>query len=156
MSHYRLFVLVLLMGIGTGCAMIAPQPPCTMTAWNMPIDALQDPPFVERAITGDEYKLSGIIRDAATCQPIPDATIMYDLANTQGDYDGTQRGTVHSNSFGLFTIQTNRPGAYGGGIPHVHLFAGKAGYGPITIGHNVVDDVASAWVEIVLDEQDIT
>ena len=127
---------------------------CTMQIWNQEIDALHLPPFPVRNHTGDEHTLIGIVRDQVTCAPVANATVMFDLTNAAGEYDGTQQGTVYTNDAGFFLIHTNRPGEYGGGPPHIHLFAGAGGYVPITIGYNLNGDQSSGWVNITLRRAD--
>lgn len=148
-----LFVCVLL----TGCAGLYgfsnPGTDCAMDIWFQQIDGLADPPYPLRNQTGDELLLVGIVRDVETCLPIPGARVMFDLANAEGEYDGTQQGTTHTNTLGLFAIKSNRPGAYGGGTPHIHLYVGAPGYASITVGHNVTGDADWGRVEISLTPQ---
>lgn len=149
----------LLLVFGSGCAGLYPnlslQAPCTLPPFYMEIDQLPDPAYPERNRTGDQFLLIGVVRDLNTCQPMANATVMFDMANTEGDYDGTQQGTVYTSDLGLFAIWSTRPSSYGGGQPHIHLFVGAEGYGAITTSHDLLDDRLSwGWIDIgmVLEE----
>ena len=146
-------ILIFLLIFGTGCAAISGvyTPPCTMQAWHQGVDALPSPAYPQRNHTGDEFLLMGVIRDAETCQPIADATVMFDMTNATGDYDGVNQGTTMTNTLGLFMIMSNRPGAYGGGPPHIHLFVGAPDYATITTAHNLLTDDTQGWIDITLD-----
>jgi protocatechuate 3,4-dioxygenase beta subunit len=88
--------------------------------------------------------------DENTCLPIPETTVMFDMTNAAGEYDGTQQGMTVTSALGLFAIHSDRPGTYGGGPPHIHLFVGATHYQPITTAHNLIDDSPWAWITIPL------
>ncbi|MBK9124787.1 MAG: hypothetical protein IPM16_16925 [Chloroflexi bacterium] len=144
-------VIGVLMGTAGAAQTLVDGPPtCEMRAWSGTIDGLPDPPYTKRFRTGDGFALLGVVRDAETCEPIVDAAVMFDMTNADGEYDGVHRGTVYTNAFGLFAVLSGRPGAYGGGAPHIHLFVGADGYTPITAGHNLLTDNDTGHVELVL------
>ena len=97
-----------------GCGGFAPlgvrAADCTMQVWAQSIDQLPDPAFAARSRTGTEFLLIGVVRDAATCTPLPGVTVMFDMTNADSEYDGVQQGTAVTNALGLFLIQSNRPG----------------------------------------------
>lgn len=126
--------------------------PCETTVWNRSVDALPSPAYTERHQTGEELMLMGAILDADTCQPIPGATVMFDLASENGDYDGTQRGTVYTSSAGIFMVQSAFPGTYGGGNPHIHLFIGAEGYQPLTASFEPAEAVRAGWLIVTLEQ----
>jgi len=142
--------LLILFSVFLGLLPDAQSTDCAMTAWNQRVDALPDPAYPERMRTGDEFTLVGIVRDAETCLPIVNAAVMFDLTNAQGEYDGVQQGTVYTNALGLYIIQTNRPGAYGGGPPHIHLFVGADEYSPLTTAYNFLGDETWGRVDVLL------
>jgi len=124
---------------------------CRTPGWSRTVDGLPSPAYPARGQTGEEFVLLGVIRDAVTCEPIPDATVMFDMTNAAGEYDGTQRGTIQTSPLGLFVIQSNRPGAYGGGVPHIHLFIDAPTYTPITAAYDFDDrDASIDWMVIGL------
>lgn len=150
-----LFVCGLLIVGCEALALVSNTPDrCVMQAWHREIDALPDPPYRETNYTGDAYVLFGMVRDANTCAPIVNATVMFDMTNAAGEYDGVQRGTTYTNALGFFTIRSRRPGAYGGGPPHIHLFVGTAGYTPITVAHNLTGADTQAQITITLNQHD--
>lgn len=131
--------------------MINPPSDCRTIGWSQTVDGLPSPAYPANGQTGDEFLLVGVIRDAVTCEPIPDATVMFDMTNAEGEYDGSQRGTVQTSPLGLFLIQSNRPGAYGGGVPHIHLFISAPNYGAITASSDFHDENASIdWMQVGL------
>lgn len=123
---------------------------CDTNLWRQRIDGLPSPPYPARNITGDEFVLMGCVIDENTCLPIPETTVMFDMTNAVGEYDGTQQGMTVTSALGLFVIRSNRPGAYGGGLPHIHLFVGAPNYQSITTAHNLIDDSPRAWITIPL------
>jgi protocatechuate 3,4-dioxygenase beta subunit len=127
---------------------------CDTDLWRQRIDGLPSPPYPARNITGDEFVLMGCVVDEKTCLPVAEATVMFDMTNAVGEYDGSQRGTAMTSAVGLFVIRSNRPGAYGGGRPHIHLFVGADNYLPITTAHNLLDDSPWAWITIPLSRAD--
>lgn len=153
MALFRRASLIFMLLLG-GCAGFFPfsgaQSACPMQVWNQQVDQLPSPAYPATRVTGDEHLLLGIVRDAGSCQPISDAVVMFDMTNSAGEYNGSQQGTTTTNALGLFVIQSNRPGAYGGGVPHIHLFVGAPGYNTLTVGHDVVGETSLGWVAISL------
>lgn len=149
-----LFLFFLLTGCSTFISDFMQPSHCAMTVWNRPIDALNTQEFPERNHTGDEFILTGIIRDSESCEPLADATLIFDMTNDESEYDGTQSGQLTTNALGFFTIRSNRPGAYGGGHPHMHLFIGKAGYSPITASYDLLTPSSTGWIELALTPHD--
>ena len=147
-----MLLLVFLLGIVplSAKAQLSDIGACRMSAWNQSIDVLADPPYPLRHTTGDDFLLVGLVRDADSCQPIANAKILFDMANEEGEYDGVQQGAVISNHWGLFAIQTERPGEYGGGQAHIHFFVGAEAYQPLTTAYNFVADESMTFLSIML------
>ncbi len=83
--------------------------------------------FPERFVVGEDYVLSGVVRDSTTCLPVADARIAFSMANAQGVYDGEHDGILYTNQQGAYRIQSDPPASYGPGA-HVHLFISAPGY----------------------------
>ena len=83
--------------------------------------------FPEQSIVGEGYALSGVVRDAATCLPIPEARIWFWMANSDGEYDGKHEGMLFTNQQGAYRIQSEPPGDYGPDA-QVHLHISAPGY----------------------------
>lgn len=122
---------------------------CALPDWYMQVDSVSDE-GKRHFRTGDEYILMGIVRSEATCAPLANTKIYFDMANDAGDYDGVHQGIIYTNKLGLFVIISDRPAPYGGGEAHIHLFLGADGHAPITIGHNLTGDADVAWTDITL------
>lgn len=131
-------MLICFSGCAGGFPGMLQRDTCPRPTWYMNVDGLPDPAFPERHNIGDAFVLMGVVRDSVTCAPLPDVTVMFDMTNPEGDYDGTQTGTTYTNALGMFVIRSDRPGAYGGGAPHIHLFVGRDGYLPITTAHDLL------------------
>jgi hypothetical protein len=85
------------------------------------------PTAPERAQVGAGYTLLGDVRDAATCLPIANARIYFEMANPEGEYDDAHMGVAVTNQQGGYRIISDRPGMYEGD-PHIHLIVSAPGY----------------------------
>ena len=82
-------------------------------------------PFYEegapvRGKVGEGYVLSGEVRSAADCEPIPHVFIEFWLVGPNGEYDDAHRATVKSRD-GSYRFESNRPVSYEGRPPHIHV-----------------------------------
>lgn len=73
-----------------------------------------------RASVGSGFVLSGVVR-GADCRPLPDAVVEFWLVNSSGAYDDDHRATVPVRPDGSYRFESNRPVAYSGRPPHIHL-----------------------------------
>jgi len=95
---------------------------CTLPARN-PIEGpyfFGDPE--EKTETGSGLILRGVVRDAASCQPISGARIIRWHANTAGIYEEYYRASMTVKSDGAYEMSTLPPGAYANLDPHVHWY----------------------------------
>jgi protocatechuate 3,4-dioxygenase beta subunit len=74
-----------------------------------------------RESTGRGLTISGTVRSAGSCTPIPGARLEWWLANAQGSYDDEHRGALVTAKDGGFRFETDFPPAYFGRPPHVHV-----------------------------------
>ena len=81
-----------------------------------------------RAKVGTGYLLTGIVRSASTCRPIPRARIEFWLVNRAGRYDDAHRATVQATRRGRYRFQSNKPVAYGSRPPHIHIRVRARGF----------------------------
>ncbi|HEY0071660.1 MAG TPA: hypothetical protein VGE04_16970 [Chloroflexia bacterium] len=88
-----------------------------------------DPPL--RASVGQGLVVSGTIRSGEGCSPIAGAKLAYVLAGPDGQYDDEHQGAVLTGSSGGYRFETNFPGYYGAGGPHIHLYITAEGYRPL-------------------------
>lgn len=74
-----------------------------------------------RESTGRGLVVSGVVRSAGTCAPIPGARIEWWQAGPSGDYDDEHRGALRSGDDGAYRFETDFPPAYFSRPPHIHL-----------------------------------
>jgi protocatechuate 3,4-dioxygenase beta subunit len=121
------------LAIGAGIAAASPRvvaaaPQCVTTS-KMPIEGpyfYGDPEA--KTNTGSGVLIRGVIWDAATCQPIPGATIVRWHSNRAGMYEDYFRGRMTSDATGAYEMQTVVPGIYAGLDRHVHFHVWAPGY----------------------------
>ena len=89
-------------------------------------DQIDDPPA--RASVGKGLVVSGTVKSSVGCKPIANAKVIYWLAGPDGQYDSDHGGKVFTDSAGRYRFETNFPGFYGAGGPHVHLYLEGEGY----------------------------
>jgi protocatechuate 3,4-dioxygenase beta subunit len=112
-------------------------------------------PFYEpgapvRSKVGTGYVLSGRVLAARTCRPIARARIELWLANPQGEYDDAHRATTFASRVGGYRFQSNRPVAYSGRPPHIHLRVSARGFRTLVTQHYPRAERSSAVFNIVL------
>lgn len=95
------------------------QPACVPTAPDME-GPFYKPNAPERASTGRGLVVSGAVRSASGCGPLPGARIGWWSANPRGEYDDEHRATQRADSEGRYRYETDFPGRYGR-PPHLHV-----------------------------------
>ncbi len=109
----------------------AAQPACAPTA------ADDEGPFYkanapERASIGRGLMVSGGVRAAGSCAPIPKARIEWWQVNPQGRYDDAHRATQTADAEGRYRFETEPPVGYFGRPPHIHVKVLAPGHRPLT------------------------
>jgi protocatechuate 3,4-dioxygenase beta subunit len=74
-----------------------------------------------RESVGKGFLLTGTVRSAKDCLPIPEAQIEFWLAGPDGKYQDAYRATVNSDSAGNYSFESHSPPGYGGRPPHIHI-----------------------------------
>ena len=74
-----------------------------------------------RSSVGDGYVLTGTVKSAADCSPIPGAALEFWLGNPRGNYVDQHRATVMADGSGAYRCESNRPPGYGYRPPHIHV-----------------------------------
>lgn len=112
-------------GVGAAEPLVVACPPT-------PPDALGPfyvPGAPERSLVGaGGYVVSGVVRDSSTCQPVPGAQIEFWQVNEAGEYDDAHRATLFADSQGAYRFESNRPIAYSGRPPHIHVRVTAPGF----------------------------
>jgi hypothetical protein len=103
-----------------------------------------------RSQVGVGYALSGAVRAAATCRPIPRARVEYFLANPEGEYDNDHRGTLFASARGTFRLVSNFPGRFRSLPPHIHLRVSVRGFAPLVTEHHPVPGTHRGTIALYL------
>ena len=124
-------VLLLHFGPGVARGGQAAQAACAPTA---PDDEgpFYKPNAPERAGIGSGLVLSGVVRAAGDCAPIPKARLEWWQANPQGRYDDAHRAVQTADAEGRYRFETSFPVAYYGRPPHIHVKVQAPGHAPLT------------------------
>lgn len=102
---------------------------------------------------GDGYLLFGVVRDAVTCKPIPDARIEIWQAGPHGEYGDQWRATVISDSRGRYRIETSFPPPYARRPPHIHLLVDARNYAGLITQHYPVAGQKKAHLDLVIERE---
>jgi protocatechuate 3,4-dioxygenase beta subunit len=85
-----------------------------------------------RENTGLGLTISGKVRSAGSCTPIPGARVEWWQANREGQYDDEHRGALLTAGDGSYRLETDFPPAYYDRPPHVHVKVFAHGYRTLT------------------------
>lgn len=119
-----------------GCWLAVPsvgwlQPSCPPT----PPDAegpFYKPGAPRRDATGKGLLVSGVVRSAGSCAPVPAARVEWWQANPAGRYEDTHRGHLLSGGDGAYRLETDFPPPYAGRPSHVHVKVSAPGHRTLT------------------------
>jgi protocatechuate 3,4-dioxygenase beta subunit len=101
-------------------------------------------------VGGGGYVLSGQVRAGRTCRVLARARIELWLVNEQGEYDDAHRATVFSRQNGGYRFESNRPIAYEGRPPHIHVRVTARGFRTLVTQHYPRGSRRSATFNLVL------
>jgi len=85
----------------------------------------------ERGSTGRGLVISGAVRSAADCAPIPGARLEWWSVNPRGRYDDDHRATQRADAEGRYRYETDFPAGYSFRRPHVHVRVSAPGHRPL-------------------------
>ena len=103
-----------------------------------------------RSSVGKGYILSGTVRSAADCAPIPKAKVELWLTNPEGDYDDQHRATIIADDSGAYRFESNLPPNYGFRPPHIHLRISAGGFRTLVTQHYPEKGSSKAEFDLVL------
>ncbi len=103
-----------------------------------------------RTSVGGGYVLSGTVRSAESCEPIPDALIEFWLANPQAVYDDDHRASMLSGPEGEYRFESNVPVRYPGRPPHIHVRVSAPGFQTLVTQHYPGPGQTEALFDLVL------
>ena len=135
MSRLRLvlvIVIILLNTVPSSATLLSgAQPPCAPTREDM------EGPFYRpgapiRQSTGRGLVVSGAVKSADSCAPVPAARIEWWQAGPSGHYDDEHRGALRTADDGTYRFETDSPPAYFGRPPHIHVKVLAPGHRTLT------------------------
>ncbi len=99
---------------------------------------------------GEGYLLTGVVRSAADCGPIPGAQIEVWMAGPDGEYRDEYRATFYADSSGAYTFESHFPPPYSGRLSHHHLLVSAEGYQTLVTQHYPAAGQDRATFDLVL------
>jgi protocatechuate 3,4-dioxygenase beta subunit len=138
-------VLVLFAGMPAAGAEWACQP----TRPDM-LGPMYKPDAPVRSSVGTGYLLSGAVRSAADCSPIPGARIELWLTGVSGRYDDDHRATVLADTAGGYRFESNFPPPYARRPSHIHLRVTADGFQTLVTQHYPTAGTTAATFDLVL------
>lgn len=141
-------LLALLLALVTGSAggaefACAPTPPDQLGPFYK-----RNAPLREKV--GSGYLLSGVVRSAADCTPIPWARVELWLTGPDGRYGDAWRATVVSAMSGDYRFESDFPVVYEGRPPHIHIRVTAPGHAPLVTQHYPRPGTSRANFDLVL------
>jgi hypothetical protein len=92
--------------------------------------------FLERSSLGEGLVLTGTVYDAATCLPLAEAEIDYEIATMANQSDGTGNGTIYTNQQGAYRIESFYPELnVVDSAPQIRLYISAEGHESAMIEH---------------------
>jgi protocatechuate 3,4-dioxygenase beta subunit len=123
--HTVVLTALLLTGVVAGSA--GGQATCQPTRPDM-LGPFYKPDAPARSRTGEGLVVSGVVRSAATCAPLPGARIEWWSADGRGEYQDSLRATQVADGEGRYRYETVFPGQYPGRPPHLHVRLSAPGH----------------------------
>jgi len=125
---------------------------CPPTPWDE-IGPFYRPAAPLRGTIGSGYILSGTVRSAADCRPLPGARIEFWQANRAGVYDDAHRATIIADQQGRFRLETDFPAGYSKRPPHIHILVDLRGFAGLISQHYPQRNQKKATLDLVLSPE---
>ena len=90
------------------------------------------PDAPRREATGKGLSVTGAVKSAGSCAPLPNARVEWWQANPRGEYDDAHRGSLVAGEGGRYRFETDFPPPYSGRPSHIHFKAFAPGYRALT------------------------
>lgn len=140
--------VLILAGTGTGVAAsrCPPTPPDELGPFYRPGAPL-------RVKIGSGYVLSGTVRSAGSCQPLPGARVEFWQVNRAGVYDDPHRAAVITDKAGRYRLETEFPPPYVGRPSHIHIRVSVPGSRELVTQHYPKKGEQGATFDLVLEPE---
>jgi len=103
-----------------------------------------------RDSVGEGYVLSGVVRSADGCTPIPNAQIEVWMAGPDGEYRDDYRATLFSDENGVYRFESHFAPPYSGRPAHHHLRVSATGFETLVTQHYPQRGQSEATFDLVL------
>ena len=103
-----------------------------------------------RSQIGKGYLLTGQVRSASDCTPIPSPLIELWQTGPNGKYDAAHRAAIITDQSGRYQFETDFPGEYFTRPPHIHIRVTAAGFQTLTTQHYLRQGATTAVFDLVL------
>jgi protocatechuate 3,4-dioxygenase beta subunit len=103
-----------------------------------------------RSTVGQGYVLSGVVKAAPTCRPLPGAQLEFWLAGPDGNYDDAHRATLFADDSGAYRFESNFPPRYSFRPPHIHMRISAPGYQTLVTQHYPQEGHSQGTFDLVL------
>lgn len=123
-------ILALLLAVAAAPGASA-QARCTPTPRDME-GPFYVPGAPQRESTGRGLVVSGVVRSAPSCAPLPGARVEWWQANPAGVYDDAHRGALVAGAEGRYRFETDVPPPYAGRPSHIHVKVFAPGHRTLT------------------------
>jgi protocatechuate 3,4-dioxygenase beta subunit len=145
--RYAIFTaLATLFGVETSLAAANRCPP---TPWDE-IGPFYRPNAPLRSKIGSGYTLSGTVRSAVDCRPLPGARIEFWQVGPNGSYDDLHRATIIVDKKGRYHLETDFPPPYSQRPPHIHILVDMRGFTGLISQHYPQPNKKKATMDLVL------
>jgi len=125
---------------------------CPPTPWDE-IGPFYRPNPPIRSKIGSGYVLSGTVRSAKNCQPIPGARVEFWQVGQGGVYDDAHRAAVIADAQGRYRLETDFPPPYSRRPSHIHILVDMAGFAGLITQHYPKRGTKSAVFDLVLEPE---
>ena len=154
MTYLARFMIVIAVLLLAATAVAAPNK-CPPTPWDQ-IGPFYRPNAPLRNKIGNGYVLSGMVRSAADCRPLPGARIEVWQVGADGVYDEAHRATIITDRQGRYRLETDFPVAYARRPPHIHILVDMRNFAGLITQHYPKKGTKKARLDLVLEPELIT
>jgi len=148
---YRMIMSITAVLLMTAAPATAAQK-CPPTQWDE-IGPFYKPNAPLRTKIGTGYILSGTVRSAGDCRPLPSARIEFWQTGVNGEYDDAHRATIIADRQGRYRLETDLPSGYARRPPHIHILVDMRGYAGLITQHYPKRGVNRATFDLVLEKE---
>jgi protocatechuate 3,4-dioxygenase beta subunit len=125
---------------------------CAPTPWDE-IGPFYRPNAPLRSKIGSGYVLSGTVRSAAGCRPIPGARVEIWQVGPAGAYDDAHRATIVADRKGRYRLETDFPPPYLNRPSHIHILVDAGGFAGLVTQHYPRRGAKRATLDLVLEPE---